>query len=265
MKTRHMPISALALLIMTAPALAQASVPAAASPATPLPVSAAIPALTPPDCVKPDAKRLEMRPGNDSSAVVAYNAQVHRYNRLSKAFTACTKAYADKVGQDIAALRAKTNTELQTIVKQANTRIRTIAQQVNMAVEAGNQAAAGNTVSVPPIANPDTGFPPSTCAPPDHALLAETSSHRAQRKAADRYDVQYKAFNACTAKYIDAGQATIRKIKADTASDQKATLDHANQRIALLNRLVAQATDGANDLAAKTTAELDASATGNRP
>ncbi|MCP5411760.1 MAG: hypothetical protein H6924_06450 [Alphaproteobacteria bacterium] len=243
-------LSSLAILVFAlavTPALAQQT---DAAP----PSLAAWPA---PTCEKPDSKPLEMKPGNDSGDIAAYNTKVHRFNRMSAEFNACTKAYIDTIHQQIETLRTGTKAKLKAIVDHGNGRIRTVARQVNMAVEAGNQAAAGQKVSVPAIADPDPEFPPAACKPPDEALLKRTSKlNRVSAKAANAYDAQYDAFNACIADYIDKGQAELRKIQADTAARQQAMVDRTNKQIDLLNQLSAQAADGATETARQTAAKL---------
>jgi len=210
-----------------------------------------------PTCEKPDPRPLEMKPGNDSGDIAAYNTKVHRFNRMSAEFNACTKTYIDTIHQQIESLRTGTKAKLSAIVDHGNGRIRTIARQVNMAVEAGNQAAAGQKVTMPAIADPDAEFPPAACKPPDEAMLKRTTKlNRVSAKAANAYDAQYDAFNACIADYIDRGQAELRKIQTDTAARQQAMVDRTNKQIDLLNQLSAQAADGATETARQTAARL---------
>lgn len=251
MTDRCFPASLLVLLLLAAPALAQQSADQGGRTGTaPAP-------LPPPDCVKPDPKPLEMRPGNDSSGIAAYNAKVHRFNRLSVAFTACTKAYDDKVAQEITRLRAATKARLQQAVDLTNGRVRTVAAQVNGAIA----VASGDPAPPPVTSPPDPDFPPSTCRAPDKALLKRTARlKRVSVSAADAYDAQQKTFEDCTAAYIDAGKAEIQRLQQQAETAQQQTVARANRRIELLNRLMAQAADGANDLARATIAELGADA-----
>ena len=209
--------------------------------------------LAAPNCVKPDSRSLEMRPGNDSAEVAAYNARVHRFNRLSEAFNTCTKAYIDTIHQEIARLRADTKAAMQQGVDRANGRVRTVAAQVNAAIA----VASGDPAPPPPTSEPDPDFPPSACKQPDKALLKPTSRlNRVSASAANAYDAQQKTFETCTADYIGKGQAEITRLQQQAEAAQQQTAARANQRIELLNRLAELAAEGANDAARDVAAQL---------
>jgi hypothetical protein len=192
----------------------------------------------PPTCEKPDDKVLRMRPGNDADAVMAYNARVHRYNRMSAAFTDCSKAYVEGVNREIDQVRARAQQHTREIVDRANARIHAIEAQVNAAVAVGNGGTA------PAIANPDPDFPLAACERP-----VQTAPDYAARR---------RAFETRTRDYIDRGKAAMQQAKDDADKSQQQVTADANRRIQLLNTLAQQAADGANDEARKTAAMLDA-------
>lgn len=216
-----------------------AAAAAMAQPTVPAPASI----IAAPTCEKPDAKALEDRPGNDSSAVMAYNAKVHRYNRMSAAFSTCTKAYIDTVNHEIDRLRAATQERLKQTVDRSNARIRTIEAQINAAIAAASGAAPPVTAASV-IANPDPDFPPPSCVKPDDA------APQAQRRA----------YEACTRAYITKGSEQIEHIKTGADQDQQRIAADTNRRIELLNTLAQQGADGDNDAARATIAQLDANA-----
>jgi hypothetical protein len=205
-----------------------------------------------PTCEKPDPKPLQDRPGNDSGAIAAYNAKVHRFNRMSADFTACTKAYIDNIHAEIARLRDRTKARLQSAVDLANARVKTVAAQVNAAIAATSGDAPATVAG-----EPDPDFPPSTCKKPDKSLLKRTSRlHRVSAGAANAYDAQEKTFEDCTAQYIDRGKAEIQRLQENNAAFQKQTVARTDQRIDLLNQLAALAAEGATDAARQAAARL---------
>lgn len=237
---------ALTLTLLAAPAAGQnaAPQPAQSPPAHTWPA---------PTCEKPDPGPLKNRPGNDSGAIAAYNAQVHHFNRMAAAFNTCTKAYIDTVHQEIARLRADTKAAMQQGVDRANGRVRTVAAQVNAAIA----VASGDPAPPPPTSEPDPDFPPSSCKQPDKALLKRASRlNRVSASAANAYDAQQKTFEACTADYIGKGQAEITRLQQQAEAAQQQTAARANQRIELLNRLAELAAEGANDAARDVAAQL---------
>lgn len=210
------------------------TLPAIAQTAAPTPASSTI---APPTCEKPDPKPLENRPGNDSGAIMAYNAKVHRYNRLSKAFNTCSRAYVESVNRAIAQVQGTAQQQTRQIVDNANRRIRAIEAQVDAAVTVGNGGTA------PALANPDPDFPPATCIRP-----AQTASDYANRR---------RAFETCTRDYIARGKTAMDQAKTDADKSQQQVIADANRRVQLLNTLAQQVTDGANQEARATAAMLD--------
>lgn len=195
------------------------------------------PGWPPPDCEKPDAKILAMRPGNDADGIMAYNARVHRFNRMSEAFNACSRAYAENVNREIDRVRTAAQERVKQIVEQANARIRVIEAEINAAVTVGNGGTA------PAIPDPDPDFPLATCERP--------------ADAAPDYAARRRAFEACTRDYIDRGKAAMQQAKDDADKNQQQTTANANRRIQLLNTLARQAAEGANEEARQTAATLD--------
>lgn len=219
--------AALAVLILAgaaAGAMSQPSAPAAQS-------------LAAPDCEKPDSRALQNRPGNDSSEIMAYNAKVHRFNRMSEAFTACTKAYVENVSRAIDRLRGQTQDRQKQIVEQANARIHLIEAEINAAVAVGNGGIA------PPIANPDPDLPPAACEAP--------------KDTAPGYADRRRIFETCTRDYIDRGKVAMQRAKDDADRTQQQIAADANRRIQLLNSLAQLVADGDNDAARRTIAQLN--------
>jgi hypothetical protein len=205
-----------------------------------------------PTCEKPDPKPLENKPGNDSSAIAAYNAQVRRFNRMSAEFNACTRSYIDTIHAEIARLRDDAKSRLQAAVDLGNARVMTVTAQINSAI-----AATSSETAAAVTGEPDPDFPPSTCKRPDKALLKRTSKlNRVSAKAANAYDAQRKAFEDCTVKYIDDGKAEIQRLQTKTAAYQKHLVARTDARIELLNKLAALAADGATEAARQVAAQL---------
>jgi hypothetical protein len=195
------------------------------------------PVFSPPACEKPDDRVLRNRPGNDADSVMAYNAKVHRFNRLSAAFTDCVKAYIVAVNLQIDQVRTAAQARTRQIVERANARIHAIEAQVNAAVAVGNGGTA------PAIPNPDPDFPLAACDRP--------------ADSAPDYATRRRAFEACTRDYIERGKQAMQQAKDKADHDQQQVTADANQRIQLLNTLAQQTGDGDQDNARKTFGQLN--------
>jgi hypothetical protein len=212
--------------------------------------AAAAQSPTPPDvppaavCVKPETPKLGV-PGNEQSAINAYNARIAKYNRESVAFTRCTNDYIQYTNGEIQKIRNDANDRIKFVTDSANRQTKDIDAKIRAAM-AGTVLAGGSQL----------GFPPSECHNPDDTLL-KSKTGKSDIARTNRYDEQKRAYEPCMRTYIEQARGEIQQVQANAQAALALIADDANTRIRLLNGKVGDARSTADDAAREGAQSMD--------